>query len=133
MKKLPERSTIIIYKERLPLFVFWREKCMKALNKNNFGDEVLKEKDKRVMLFFYGENDDSSEVLASILLKMEEGFDQIKFCKINAEEEKMMAFNYQALEVPHLILMEKGEVIGSINGAGSEEDILTLIQVKKGL
>lgn len=106
---------------------------MKGLSKSNFGDEVLKEKDKRVMLFFYGENDDSSEVLALILAKMEEGFDQIKFCKINAEEEKMLAFNYQALEVPHLILMEKGEVIGSINGAVSEEDILTLIQVEKGL
>lgn len=104
---------------------------MKTIDRTEFQKQVLQEREKKVLLFFTKENMEGE--VEAILKKLEASFPNINIFKIDAEEEKILAFNYQAMELPHLILMERGEVIGSIHGNLSEEIILELLKVEKGL
>lgn len=103
---------------------------MVELDRSNFGEEVLKEREKRVLLFFYALFDENCEKVNQLLEEAESEFSQVKFTKIDGEKEKMLAFNYQALRVPAIILLDKGEVIGSAEGVLSKENLKELITLQ---
>lgn len=104
---------------------------MIEITRENFQKEILQEREKRVLLFFYKEED--LPETEKILHELKEDFPLIKLCRIHGEKEKILAFNYQAMTTPHLILFDRGEVIASVDGVVNKERILELLSVERGL
>ena len=105
---------------------------MIEIDRSNFQKEVLEERNKKVVLFFYNE-EETSENAAQLLEKLEKEKNNLKFCSINAQEEKMLAFNFQAWTLPSVLFLQRGEVIGSVEGEISEKALENLFSVEEGL
>ena len=68
-------------------------------------------------------------MIAPITEKLAEEYqDRVKFCKLNVDENRLVAGKYQVMSIPLLLVFEGGEVIEQIIGAVSESTVRSKIE-----
>jgi thioredoxin 1 len=94
---------------------------MQDVNDSNFVDEVLKS-DKAVV-DFWAEWCGPCRILDPRFEKLSEVMKDIKFFKLNVDENQATSANYGVRSIPTILAFKKGEKVGEIIGA-MPEDIL---------
>ena|SRR3989344_6700723 len=90
------------------------------VNKKNFEKEVLEE-EKPVLVDFSAEWCGPCQLLKPIFDELSKEIKEIKFVKVDVDEEKELSLKYGVGGVPCLILFKNGEVFDRLVGLTSKE------------
>lgn len=92
------------------------------ITKQNFNVEVL-QSDKPVMVDFWAPWCGPCRMVGPVVEELSEECTEIKFAKINVDEETEIAEQYGIMSIPTLILFRNGEVAKRITGARGKAEL----------
>jgi len=101
---------------------------MISLTDQNF-EQIVKEKNKPVLVDFFAEWCPPCKMLSPILEKLEKEYEEkIIFAKVNVDTSPQTAQKFSIDSIPVVILFKKGELAGTFIGLRSEEEIKTWLE-----
>lgn len=98
-----------------------------TLTEKNFEQEVLKS-DKPVLIDFWASWCGPCRMLSPLIDELAEEHSEFKFCKVNVDEEEILAKNFGIMSIPTLIVFKNGEQKAKSVGAVPKDAILELIK-----
>lgn len=98
-----------------------------TITKENFETEVLESK-KVVLLDFWATWCPPCRMVAPILDSIGEEQEEIVVGKVNVDEERRLAQDFQVVNIPTLVVMKDGGEVNRSVGAISKQEILSLVQ-----
>ena len=98
-----------------------------AIHQDNFEKEVL-QSDRRVLLDFYADWCGPCRILSPIVEEIAKEHPEYKVCKINVDEEGVLAGAFEVMSIPMLLVFEKGKVIAKSLGAKPKAQVLALLE-----
>lgn len=98
-----------------------------TLNKNNFSQEVLSS-DKPVLVDFWASWCGPCRMLSPIIEEIAAEHQEIKVGKINVDEERELAQEFQIMSIPTLILFKDGKPAASSLGAVPKASVEAMIK-----
>ena len=98
------------------------------LNNENFKAEV-KESNKVVLVDFYADWCGPCKMMSPIVDKIaEEIGEQAKVCKLNVDNAQDIAFEYNVMSIPTLIIFKNGEVFDTLVGLQDKTELLNKLK-----
>lgn len=99
-----------------------------TLNKDNFEEEVLKS-GKLVLVDFWASWCGPCRMMSPVIDQVaEEMGDNIKVGKINIDEERNLALQYDVMSIPTFIVFKDGREIGRSVGVQDKEEIKGMLK-----
>ena len=92
----------------------------------NFEAEVLNS-DKPVLLDFWASWCGPCRMIAPVIDKLAEERPDVKFVKINVDEEPQLAAQFGVVSIPTLVVMDGGAIVNMAVGARPKEMILEML------
>ena len=103
---------------------------MTILTSENFDREVLNA-DKPVVVDFWATWCGPCMMLGPIMEKLDGEMRDVKFCKVNVDEERELAMEYGVQSIPMLLFVKNGEIVGTSIGYADKETIRARIEAAK--
>lgn len=98
------------------------------INDKNFGEEVLK-CGSPVLVDFWAPWCGPCRMIAPLTEKLAEEYaGQIKFCKLNVDENPQMASRYQVMNIPKLLFFRDGQVVDESIGVVPESKLRSKVE-----
>ena len=97
-----------------------------VITKDNFQTEVM-ESDKPVLLDFWASWCGPCRMVSPILDEIANEHPEIKVGKINVDEQRELAAQFNVMSIPTLMVMTNGKVTNQTVGAQPKEQILKLL------
>jgi len=105
-----------------------RRAMVSEITDQNFEDEVLKS-DIPVVVDFWAPWCGPCKMIAPTTEKLSKEYDgEVKFCKINVDENHQAAIGYQVMSIPLLPFFKNGQLIDSSVGAVPESMVRPKVQ-----
>ena len=80
------------------------------------------------MIDFYADWCGPCKMFSPIFEKVSSQIEDVKFVRINVDEEQDLATKYKAYSIPYIVLIENGEVIKSHTGLLYEQELNEFIK-----
>ncbi|TRZ50854.1 thioredoxin [bacterium] len=96
------------------------------LDKDNFDAEVVKTKG-LVMVDFYATWCGPCKMTGPIIEQLAEEMKQVKFVKVDVDQNQELASQYQVFSIPTFIIFKDGEVVNQFASAMGKEGFLAEI------
>ena len=97
------------------------------VNEENFEREVL-QSDKTVLVDMYADWCGPCKMLSPLIDEVANEVSDVKVCKVNIDEARDLAINYDIMSIPTLLVFKNGNVVNTSLGLVSKDKILDLIQ-----
>lgn len=81
-----------------------------------------------VLVDFYADWCNPCRMLSPIVEEVSEACPNIRFCKVNVDEQMELAQRYQVSSIPMLLLFRQGKVVDQAVGLQSKSAVLNLVQ-----
>ena len=94
---------------------------------DTFEEEVLKS-DKPVLLDCYANWCGPCKMMAPVLEKLSETYDQVKFCKLDVDEDMDAVADYNVRSIPNFLAFKGGEMVKNAVGAMNPAQFEALIK-----
>lgn len=98
-----------------------------VVTEENFDAEV-KNADKLVVLDFWAEWCGPCRMIAPIMEELSQEMTDVKFCKVNVDEQLSIAMKYRVVSIPMLAFFKNGEMVGSSVGYEPKEAVQAKIE-----
>ena len=98
-----------------------------SVSNESFENEVLKS-DKTVLVDFYADWCGPCKMLSPIIEEFSNENNDVKFVKINVDENQELAIQYEVMSIPTLVVIKEGKQINKSVGLINKE---TLENLKK--
>ena len=99
---------------------------VQIITKENFEAEVL-QSEKPVLLDFWASWCGPCRMVAPIIDKLAEERLDVRFGKVNVDEQPELAAKFGVMSIPTLVVMQNGEIVNKSVGARPKEQILKLL------
>lgn len=96
------------------------------LTKDNFKSEVL-DKDYLIVIDFWATWCGPCQMLSPIVDELSEEFSDVKFCKINVDEQPDLAMQFGIKSIPTLIFMKNSKTVDISIGLVTKEELSEII------
>lgn len=96
------------------------------INKNNFHQEVI-ESDKPVLLDFWAPWCGPCRRVVPLVEEIANERSDIKVVKINVDEERELAAQFQVMSIPTLMVIKDKQITNQAMGARPKEQILAML------
>lgn len=93
----------------------------------SFAHDVL-QAEVPVLVDFYADWCNPCRMLSPIIEEVSETRPDVRFCKVNVDEQMEVAQRYQVSSIPMLLLFHQGKVVDQVVGLQSKSAVLDLIQ-----
>ena len=100
---------------------------VKVLNEENFKGEVLDTED-TVLVDFYADWCGPCKMMAPAIEKMSEEVTNVKFGKVNVDENMNLAEKYNIMSIPTLMIFKKGALAKTFIGLTSKDEIMEALK-----
>lgn len=100
---------------------------VKEITKDNFDKEVIAA-DGKVLVDFWASWCGPCMMLGPIVDKVSEKIDNVKFCKVDCDNDRELALEYGINAIPCLLVFENGEIVNRSVGLVEEQDIINLVK-----
>jgi len=97
-----------------------------TITAENFETEVVKS-EKTVLLDFWASWCGPCRMVSPIIDEIAEERTDIKVGKVNVDEQESLAAAFGVMSIPTLVVMQNGKIVKQQVGAGSKQQILSLI------
>ena len=97
------------------------------VTKENFKEEVL-EKDYLVVIDFWATWCGPCQMLSPIVEELSAEIDDVKFCKVNVDEQPDLAVQFGIKSIPTLVFMKNSEKVDLSIGLVSKEELVETIR-----
>ena len=97
------------------------------VTRENFEEEVLKS-EKPVLIDFYADWCGPCKMLSPIIEQIAKENDDIKVVKINIDDERDLALDYDVMSIPTVVAIKDGKELDRIVGFVDKSEILKLIK-----
>ena len=99
----------------------------KSITSNNFNSDVL-ENEKLVLVDFWAEWCGPCKQIAPRLEELENKYENnLSVCKVDVDSNRELALQYNVRSIPSLMIFKEGEMIDSLMGAVSLEELEDLV------
>ena len=85
------------------------------LTQENYQKEVI-ESDKPVLIDFFATWCGPCKMLSPVVEELSKEYTDVKFVKVDVDEEEELAMKYGIMSIPALFLLKDGEVVGKTGG-----------------
>ena len=100
---------------------------VKEITKDNFDKEVIAA-DGKVLVDFWTSWCGPCMMLGPIVDEVSEKIDNVKFCKVDCDNDRELALEYGINAIPCLLVFENGEIVNRSVGLVEEQDIINLVK-----
>ena len=100
---------------------------MTILTQENFDREVLNA-DKLTVVDFWADWCGPCMMLAPVMEALDVEMPDVKFCKLNVDDERDLAMEYGVQSIPMLLFVKNGEIAGTSIGYADKETIRARIE-----
>ena len=100
---------------------------IKHINKENFKTEILDSKEP-ILVDFFATWCGPCNMLSPILENISNTRADFNIAKVNIDELRDLAIDYEVEVVPTLLIFKNGKVVGRIEGLVSEEEIVNMFK-----
>ena len=97
-----------------------------TITKSNFNETVLKS-DKPVLLDFWASWCMPCKMLSPVIDELAEEYPEVKFGKVNVDEQGELAAKYGIASIPTLLFFRGGEIVNKSVGYRAKEALAELI------
>ena len=101
-----------------------------VVTEENFDTEVTNA-DRLVVLDFWAEWCGPCRMIAPIMEELSQEMTDVKFCKVNVDEQLSIAMKYRVVSIPMLAFFKNGEMVGSSVGYEPKESVRARIEAVK--
>ena len=98
-----------------------------TVTNETFKNEVL-DSNQKVVIDFYADWCGPCKVFSPIFEKVSQELEDVKFVRVNVDEEPELANKYMAYSIPYIVVIENGKVVNSHTGLVDEEALKQLIK-----
>lgn len=102
---------------------------MTIITSENFESEVL-QAGKSAVVDFWATWCGPCMMLAPVMEQLEEELPQIKFCKVNVDEQMELAIRFRVESIPTLLLVKDGKVQEKLIGFREKAALKALLEAK---
>ena len=95
------------------------------LDESNFEAEVLESK-KPVLVDFWASWCAPCRMLSPLIEELSQTHSEYKFCKVNVDDQEKLAYRFNVMSIPLLVIFKNGKVTNQSVGAIPKEQILEL-------
>ena len=103
---------------------------MTILTSKNFDREVL-QADKLAVVDFWATWCGPCMMLSPVMEELDGEMTDVKFCKVNVDDERDLAMEYGVQSIPMLLFVKNGEIAGTSIGYADKETIRARIEAVK--
>lgn len=103
---------------------------VKTINSANFDEEVLKNQG-LVVVDMYADWCGPCKMMAPVLDGLSNEYGDVKFCKINVDENPDIASNYGVQSIPNFVFIKDGKKVNQVVGARDADSFAELIDAAK--
>ncbi len=96
------------------------------ISQNNFQKEVLDQKG-AVFIDFYADWCGPCKVTSPIVDELSEEMKDVKFVKVNVDENQQLASSYSIFSIPTFLIVKNGKIVGQFVGAMGKEGFVSEI------
>ncbi len=98
-----------------------------AVTGATFENEVLKS-DKPVLVDFWAAWCGPCRMMSPLIDQISEEHPEYKVCKVNTDEEQMLAARFEIMSIPTVIAFKDGKAVGQSIGVVPKGNVLALLQ-----
>ncbi len=96
------------------------------VTKENFDMEVLQSA-QPVFIDFWASWCGPCQMVGPVVEELSEEITDIKFAKVNVDEQPELARQFQVMSIPTMVLLKEGKVVDTTIGAQPKEDIVKFL------
>lgn len=96
------------------------------VNKDNFEQEVMNS-EKPVLIDFWANWCGPCKMLGPVLEEIAQERDDVKVCKVNVDEEPLLATQFGVMSIPAVFIIKNGEVTDKTIGVQPKQALLDLL------
>ena len=105
----------------------WQKTMTTSVNNETFASEVL-EQTKLVLVDFWAEWCGPCKQIAPTLEELAEKYSEnLSVCKVDVDSNRELALQYNVRSIPSLMIFKNGEMVDSLIGAVSLEELEDLV------
>lgn len=97
------------------------------LTSKNYEEEVMQSK-KPILIDFWAAWCGPCKMMSPVIDQIAQENEDIKVCKVNIDEEKELAEQFQIMSIPTIVAIKSAKIVNTSVGVAQKEEIINMLK-----